>query len=349
MRDNNCTRNYLKVFKALICCIFLFILHPLIVSAEECMVPEAVYAEVSRHVLGRCYLEAELVLDRFMSEYPDEPAGALLKAAVLQYECTDYEDFSRAEEFFKLLEISKQLALKKLRENSSDLWASYYLSSADGLRSVWVVESGSFLKGILKGLSGARGMSKIIKRDASFYDAYLMLGSYRYWKSVAINPISWMPFIDSDPESAIADVENAISNGRLVGPLSNIVLMEILLKHDTHRAVVLGKNLLEKYPDCRLFAWQLGEAYKKLKMYDEAVFIFSNIAKSFMQEKRDDGSGQLRCWWKLAILSKSVGKRKECLYFCNKVIELGEQTSVKNRQQKRISTARQMIKELTDE
>ena len=349
MHDNNCTRSYLKVYKALICCIFLFILHPFIISAEECMVPEAMYAEVSRHVLGRCYLEAELVLDQFICEYPDEPAGALLKAAVLQYECVDYEDFSRTEEFFKLLEISKQLALKKLRGNSDDLWANYYLSSGDGLKGIWTVGSGSFLKGLLKGRSGAKGMSKIIKRDASFYDAYLMLGSYCYWKSVAIDQISWIPFIDSDPESAITDVENAISHGRLVGPLSNIVLMEILLKHDTHRAVVLGKNLLEKYPMCRLFSWQLGEAYKKLEMYDEAVFIFSNIAKSFMQEKRDDGSGQLRCWWKLAILSKSVGKRKECLYFCNKVIEIGEQTSVKKRQQNRISSARQMIKELTDD
>ena len=82
MHDNNCTRSYLKVYKALICCIFLFILHPFIISAEECMVPEAMYAEVSRHVLGRCYLEAELVLDQFICEYPDEPAGALLKAAV---------------------------------------------------------------------------------------------------------------------------------------------------------------------------------------------------------------------------------------------------------------------------
>jgi len=348
MYDNNYKRSCLKVFKALICCIFLFILHPKIISADGCMVPEAVYVEVSRHVLGRCYIEAELVLDRFISDYPDEPAGALLKAAVLQYECADYEDFSRAEEFFKLIEISKQLALKKLRENSSDLWAMYYLSSGDGLKGIWTVGSGDFLKGILKGRSGAKRMSKIIKRDASFYDAYLMLGGYRFWKSVAIDPISWIPFIDSDPENAIAEVENAISHGRLVSPLSNIVLMEIFLEHDTHRAVVLGKNLLEKYPMCRLFAWQLGEAYKKLEMYDEAVCIFSTIAKSYNQEKRDDGSGQLRCWWKLAILSKSIGKRKECLYFCNKVIELGEQTSVKERQQKRIGTARQMIKELTD-
>ncbi|MFC1692841.1 hypothetical protein ACFL1R_05000 [Candidatus Latescibacterota bacterium] len=316
------------------------------VSAQECIVPGDVYAEISDCVLSCRYSDAEKVLDRFITAYPDEPAGYLLKAAVLQYECTDYEDFSRGNEFFELIENAEEYSRKKIAANDNDLWASYFLSAAESLKGVWSVACGRFIVGLVQGRSGAKKMLDIVSVDSTFYDAYLMLGSYRFWKSVAL---SRLPFIDTDRTDAIADVKMAVKRGKLTGTLSHTVLIEMLLDDDPALAIKIGREMIEAYPLCRLFAWQLGEAYKKTERFDDAVRVFTNIADSMSRDEWDDGSGELRCWWKLAVLSKSVGKKEECLYYCKKVVLIGETETVKQRQRKRIDSALQLIEEIGNE
>ena len=95
--------------------------------------------------------------------------------------------------------------------------------------------------------------------------------------------------------------------------------------------------------ECRLFLWQLGESYKKEHHYDDAVRIFSQIAQSFEHDTEDDGSGQLRCWWKLAVLSQTVGNVEASEYYCTKILELGERKSLYERQKERIAGARLML------
>ena len=281
---------------------FFFIFANILPSASYARVsclPETVFSEASEHILSGNYRKAEKVIDRFIDDYPDEPAGPLLKAAVIQYECFDYEDFTREDEFLSLTDRAEVLAGKKLRENNDDLWAQYYLSAAKTFKGVWKVSTGSFISGIIKGRAGAKGMEKIVSMDSTFYDAYLVLGSYRFWRSVVIEPFSWLPFITSEKNGGISEVKTAISKGKLAGPLSTTVLLEMLLEHDPAQAAKIGERLITDYPSCRLFAWQLGEAYKKLQYYDDAVRIFTHIAESMVQDKADDGSGELRCWWKL--------------------------------------------------
>ena len=99
-------------------------------------------------------------------------------------------------------------------------------------------------------------------------------------------------------------------------------------------------------PDCRLFAWQVGEAYKKLERWEDAVRVFTALAAVYEDDPRDDGSGPLRCWWKLAVLAKSVGKPDDCAYYCGKVLALAERPGfdgrpgLRERHAERIVTAR---------
>ena len=317
--------------------------------AQETLVPERVFQNVSHCILSGKYIEAERVMDQFIREYPQEPAGPLFKASVLQYECIDYEDYSRDDEFYKLLDETERLAQEKLSSDSNDLWAKYYIFAARGLRGVRASLSGRLIYGIVKGRSGAMGMLRIIEEDSTFYDAYLMAGSYQFWKSVEAEPFFWMPFISDERRKGISGVKTAISRGRLNGPLSNTVLLEMLLEHDPEGAAELAEKMVESYPSCRLFSWQLGEAYKKLEKFESAVRVFSAVAESIRKDEADDGSGELRCWWKLAVLSKSVGKKEECIYFCKKIINLGKLESVYKRQQVRIDEAKQMIEEFGNE
>jgi len=308
--------------------------------AQESVTVEA-YREISARVLVCDYTAAERRADRFMSEHPGHPAGPLFKAAVLQYAAADYEDFSREDEFMELVGRSASSARERI-ESGGGSWFRYYEAAADGLEGAWKVSSGSFLRGVLTGRSGARGMRRIVDADSTFYDAYLMLGSYRFWKNLAL---SKLPLIDLEKRRGIREARLAVERGRLSGPLANTVLIEMLLAFEPAEAVELGERLRASHPDCRLFLWQLGEGYKKLGRFSEAERIFTMIAESMERDGLDDGSGRLRCWWKLAVLAHSLGDRGACRAYCEKVVAFENDPVVARRQERRIRAARRMIDE----
>ena len=314
-----------------------------------CLVPDAAYREISEHVLAGDYAAAEAAADNLVAQYPDEPAGYLFKAAVIQYAGTDYEDSSREPEFLELTSTAARLARDCMRDDPGDFWAEYFLGAAEGMDGAWRVSAGGTVSGILQGRSGSKHMAKIVERDSTFYDACLLLGSYRFWSAVALKPLSWLPLVGGDADEGLALVRNAIDRGRLNGPLAETVYIEMLLARDPIKAMENAERLTARYPDCRLFTWQLGEAYKKLERYDDAVRVFSGLAERFAADPADDGSGQLRAWWKLAVLAKTIGETDDCVYFCQKVAAFDSDPVVGERQHRRIDEARTMLKEFEDE
>ena len=316
------------------------------INAAEYRTPVDMYKSVSALVLEGKYTEAETLARQFSVDHPKDPAGPLFIAAVIQYAGTDYEDDTRAEEFALLISKAKTLAEWMLTADPADLRMQYYLASSQALRGVWDVQNGSFMKGIMAGRNGAKGMAHIVKADSTFYDAYLMLGSYNFWKSIAVEKFDFLPFVNAKSPEGIATVEFAISKGKMTGDLSNTVFLEMLLEVDPLRAARYGEKFIRQYPSCRLFAWQLGEAYKKLNRFDDAVRVFTGIADSMESDADDDGSGQLRCWWKLAVLARDMGKMSECVNYSTKVIECGKKYSIEQKQEVRMSGASEFLEEL---
>ena len=305
--------------------------------------------DIADAVLAGDYRQAEDIAGRFRDVNPGHPAGSLMLASVIQYEAIDYEDFSRGGDFEELLGETERLADERLADDSDDLWAHYYRAAAYGLAGSWSSITGSVLTGIIRGRSGAVQMDRIIDADSTFFDAYLLWGSYHFWKSVATRRIAWLPFIEDEKEQGIDEVTTAIRRGMMTGPLSNTVLLEMLLEDDPRRALDLSVELTGRYPGCRLFAWQRGEAAKKLGMFDEACSVFSAIAEEMRDDPADDGSGELSCWWKLAVLAFDLDDRSRCADYCRRVIDIGESPSVDARQRERIERARELLRECGDE
>lgn len=315
----------------------------------DTLVPSDAYRESSRCILDGRYSDAERVLDRFIADHPEEPAGYLLKAAALHYRAVDYEDFSRAGEFRKLLDRAESLALGKSAANPGDLWAKFFLHSARTFRGAWETANGSLVRGMMLGRSGAGGMARIIETDPRFYDAFLGDGSYRFWKSSAAKGMRLGPLVGDERSRGIREVREAIERGTLTGPLSRTVLLEMLLAYDPAVAARDGSELVRSYPRCRLFAWQLGEAYKKLGDFEAASGVFTALAERYVKDPEDDGSGQVRCWWKLAVLADERGMKKECGKYCERILALGERETVRARQAKRLEGARKMLAEIQRE
>lgn len=315
----------------------------------DTLVPAEIYRESSECILEARYNDAERILDRFISEHPEEPSGYLLKAATLHYRASDYEEFSRIEEFRKLLDRAEALAAKACAADRKDLWASFYFHSARTLRGAWEVSNGSFVHGMMQGRSGANGMARILAVNPKFYDAYLGDGSYRFWKSRAARGMRLGPLVGDERSRGIGEVREAIARGELTGALSQTVLLEMLLAFDPADAVKEASELVRRYPACRLFAWQLGEAFKKRGDYDAAAGVFDKLAERYAGDPSDDGSGRVRCWWKMAVLAKDLKMQVECMKYCERILSLSDKETVRTRQEKRLEGARKMLAEMNRE
>jgi len=312
-------------------------------------VHEGVYADITRCILESRYDDAERIAGEFMSSRPEHPAGPLFMAAVIQYAANDYEDFSRGSEFSALIGRADSLAGSFGGEGESMLWARYYGASAHGLDGAWAAMSGRLVRGILSGRSAVKQMERIVADDPAFADAYLLMGSYRFWRGIALRGVSWLPFVDIEIDEGIAMVRRAIRDGRLTGPVAHTVLLEMLVAYDPEAAVNEGEALLMQYPRCRLFMWQVGEAFKKLGRFREAEAMYTALAAAMDADGRDDGSGALRCWWKLADMANLLGKKEECVYYCRKALERADNPAVAVRQSGRIEQARSLLREVGGE
>ncbi len=340
---------------------FLAVMYLVTAASGETVVPVGSFHEAADAMMAGHYGEAEALFDRFIRENPTEPAGPLMKAAVIHYHSIDYDDFSRSDEFFRLLDMAENLALKKTDEDRDDVWGWYFLYSAWILKAVWSVTSGNFLSGIINARTAVKGMSRIeytsptLERcrsevnNAVFFDTQLTIGSYRFWKSEMTKSIRWLPFIDDQRKQGITEIEEALAKGTLVSPLSSTVLIEILMVYNVKRAIAYSESLAVQYPSCRLFRWQLGESLKRDGRYKDAVRVITGIAEEMANDPEDDGSGPLRCWWKLAVLSESLGRDDDCRRYCGEIIRIGQKKSVYERQIKRIEGARKLLEKLNSD
>ncbi len=317
-------------------------------SGRGIIVPFEAYLESASLVLCSRYTQAEAVFDRFIASHPDEPAGYLLKAASIRYAAMDYEDGARDRETEELLKKAETLAGKRMKSGGDDPWVGYIYHSARSLLGAKAASGGSLLKGLALGRSGAHGLMKLAESHPECADAFLGAGSYRFWKSMSSGPVRNLPLVGDERERGIDEVKTSIERGRLAGPLANTVLLEMLIPYDAEEAAGLGGRLVAEYPACRLFAWQYGEALKRLERFDEAREVFERLAGMYESDTADDGSGALRCWWKLAVLAYDTGRTAECRMYSEKVIKCGLVPSVKKRQTARINGAARMFREIVD-
>jgi len=310
------------------------------------IIPVDLYSKSSSFILTGDYDNAKLLIDEYIKNYPEEPSGYLFKTLLIQYMTIDYEDYSQENVFFENIVSCEKYSKKRISLDDKDYWAKYYYYTAKTLKGLWNVSKGNWLSGFFESREGISGIENILSEKAICSDASITWGSYIFWKSVSVKKFKWLPYIKDRRKEGIDIVRNSIGKGVFTGDLSNTVLMEMLIEDKPSEAEKLGDILIEKYPDCRIFKWQLGEACKKQNKYDKCVDIYTDIASSMQKDKKDDGSGVLRCYWKLAVLSKDLKKNNECLRYCREVLKSGSNTVVYNRNKTRVENTKKIINEL---
>jgi tetratricopeptide (TPR) repeat protein len=230
-------------------------------------------------ILKHEYDRADSVFIIVTNRYPDHPVGYLYRAAVMQAYNMDFDVPIEQEKFDSLLMMGKSAA-----EKYSLPWSEYFLGTADGYDAYERVERGDWLGGVRKGMSSASKYEKIIEKDSSFYDAYVGLGTYYYWRSRKTEFLQWLPFVKDDRALGIKMLVVGAERSEYNRFAAMSALISIYLDADEYKqAEEWSKRGLNSYPENRIFLWGLATSLDRQNRSAEAVAAYSNLLENIVR------------------------------------------------------------------
>ena len=276
--------------------------------------------------------QAENIYRDILDEYPEEPLGYMYLAAVIQSQMLDRENFDRKTEFEELITecIEKSKILQKKR--GSDPWLLFFEGSAYLYRSFMQSKMKNIWSAYRSALKGADRLDKVIKMDSTFFDAYLGIGSFKYWKSSKTKFVRWIPFIPDEREKGIRMVKKAVENGEFVRLIGRDQLAWILL--DSGRMEEALQNAIQNnklYPDSRFFKWTLVKIYDKGGYYDSAYSLYSVLLKEFQNIPQNNHYNEIGCLLRMAEIDFDRGNYVKTDSLTSNILNIKLDPAVKDR------------------
>ena len=224
---------------------------------------------------------AQIYFDEVIKLFPENPAGYFFKAALLQLKMMDQCQYLEEKEYLLLMDRTTQCA-EKILEEKENLWAQFYLGSSYTYRAVYAGFKGDYFETFKYGVKGGRLLQNIIKKDTTFYDAYLGAGSFEYFWARAARYLPVLKLTGGDANEAIRKLHAASEKGLYSGPTASNSLVFIYGEEaDFNKADSIIDSLLSKYPESRTFLWSKAELEFKKKNYRNAADLYSDLFSKY--------------------------------------------------------------------
>ena len=299
-------------------------------------------------ILKQEYERADSVFHIITNCFPDHPAGYLYRAAVMQAYNIDFDMPIDQVKFDSLL-----LAGKNTAGKISAPWNSYFLATADGYDAYERVERGDWFGGVRKGMSSASKFEEIIEKDSSFYDAYVGVGTYYYWRSRKMEFLRWLPFIKDDRELGIKMLIIGAEHSEYNRFAAISALISIYLDAENYeQAEKWSRCGLKVYPENRVFLWGIATSLDRQKRYAEAVSSYSNLLEKILNSNAPHPYNEIVCRLNLVKSKVALNDTTTALYHLNKILSYEScsfPTNIHSRAKAKFEGARALLRKLENQ
>lgn len=297
-------------------------------------------------ILNQKYAEAEDIFDRLDRAYPFNPLGKIYLSAVEIARSVDYGEPFNNSRITYLLEEAESLSDSLLDSDGENVWYKYYTALTSGYLAYYYALNENYLVAFSEGLKSIKKFNECLESDGSFYDAYIAIGTYRYWKSKKTDVLNFLPFYDDDTGNAIGLLKKAIDNNTYNNHLAINSLIWIYIEEGKSReAIRLAKEELKKFPESRFFKWGLARAYEDVDK-EEAILTYQDILNSHLSRSGSNGYNEIILRHKIAMLLHKLGKNDAALENCRVILNTEINSEyVRTRLEDRLKR----VKELWDE
>ena len=290
------------------------------------------------------YDDALRQFSKLAESNPDDPGPHFFLATIWQSKMMDFETQIWQQEFERAIDQTLSLAKARLNQNQYSLNDRFFHASALAYKSFQISRTGHYLKGLQLALKAVDGLDAVVAHDSSYFDAYLGIGSYLYWRSYLTRHFTWLPFFKDQRQRGIDFIKKAYAFGSISrwAALSNLAWIYIQEKQ-FEDAIECAQSGLEAFPNSRFFLWPLGDAQFHNSDFNKARKTYQVLLKSVVQEEFNNHYNEIVLHLKIAKCWFELGDMEASFLHAKKVLEIEPHQEVAKRLSDKRKDARALI------
>jgi tetratricopeptide (TPR) repeat protein len=207
----------------------------------------------------------------------------------------------------------------------------------------------NYVSAFANGLSSVNYFEKCINKDSSFSDAYVAIGTYKYWKSEKSEFLKWLPFIEDERDKAVRYLIKAEHTHTYNQYLAAYSLVWVFInKKEYNKAIEYSQMTSRRYPSSRFFKWGLARAYESVDCIKSAA-IYGEILNSLYSVGVNNHYQEIILKHKMAMMYKRGNNREKALTLCKEILSINQLSqSVKDKLGNRLDRVKKLYYELSN-
>lgn len=299
-------------------------------------------------IVDQKYDAAKKVFNELDINHPELPLGKIYNAATEIAYSYDFEFPFNTELIESNLEDALIQAEQILERNQNDKWNVYFYALARGYASYYQAINGNWFNALKTGLSSVSAFEECLELDPEFYEAWIAIGTYEYWKSSKTDFLSWLPFMNDDKKSGIQKLKLAIKSSGYNSHIAIHSLIWIYIdQEDFDSALTLAKYAVEKHPESRIFKWGLARSFEE-KDIQKSIDTYLEILESYKQTGIRTRVNEITIKHIIAQQYVKLNENDKAIRLCEEILAYDDLTKFeKKKLEDRMERVRKLLHKLT--
>ena len=275
------------------------------------------------HIINQDYQGAKIFFKALDDEYSNLPFGKIYLAAVSIAESYDYAEEFDLDFIYKKLEEAKEQSLDLLDEDEENIWYNYFYALSEGYIAYFNAINESWLSAVSTGLNSISAFEECLEIDPAFYESYIAIGTFEYWKSRKSEALSWLPFIDDNKSYGIERLITAIDSSSYNTYLAINSLIWIYIDQENYlTAIQTAEKALIEFPGSRLFRWGIARAYEDVNPV-HSIEIYFQILNSYPKFRESNQVNETILKHLIAQQYVVTGNEQKAIELCREILGEG--------------------------
>jgi tetratricopeptide (TPR) repeat protein len=305
--------------------IYLFLVIRIVFCGEPQWISEGIELTINNK-----FDEAVKVFREACTNDPDDYRPYFYLAATLDSKMTHYENDADAENFNAAIDsVIKRVESEMEHASSKKAELVFYLGSAYGYRAYFLGRRGNWYHALANGKKATALLQQSIAMDSTLSDAYLGIGTYKYWLYSKLRFITWLPFIPDDREEGIGMIKKTIAMNARSKYMAMHQLVYILTDYNrANEAVSYADTLLKRYPNSQFMLWAAAHAYQKSNNLNHASSVYKKLSRLLADDPAPNPSHLIRCSYKLADIYVRQSRYEACFEECTRILHVSKTMTI---------------------
>lgn len=261
------------------------------------------------------FTDAESLLTQRMQNGDSSLAVYFYYASVLNSKMTHFENREEDQTFHSALQSVIDQATQQLEnpllQGEEKAEVLFYLGSSYGYLAFYQGQIGEWLSALKNGNKAVGWLEEAIEIDSTFWDAYLGLGTYKYWLSTKID---WIPFIPDHRDEGIELIRKTIGHNAHAKYIAMHQLIYILLDFgEFGQAEELAEEIIRAYPQSAFMRWAHSHVFMKKRDFPKAIASYKSLLKLIDSDPDSNPNHKITCLGRLADMYSRADSCEQAL------------------------------------